>query len=93
LYFFEIFRNGPIHDSFDLNWVYRDSAITDNLTKIIYLGLFKFALFKMQIEVMCLKAMEDFVNNLTVFFESAASDETVIQINGNLVLSNRIGKD
>jgi hypothetical protein len=42
---------------------------------------------------MCLKAMKDFVNNLTIFFESAASDENVVKINSNLVLSNEISED
>jgi hypothetical protein len=40
-----------------------------------------------------LKVMEDFVNNLVMFFESAAPDENVIQINSNLVLSNEISED
>jgi hypothetical protein len=30
LYFLEIFRDGPIDDSFNLDWVYKDSAMTDN---------------------------------------------------------------
>jgi hypothetical protein len=30
LYFFEAFRNRPINDGFNLDWVYRDFAITDN---------------------------------------------------------------
>jgi hypothetical protein len=30
LYFFETFRNRPINDSFNFNWVYRDFAMTDN---------------------------------------------------------------
>jgi hypothetical protein len=47
LYFFEAFRNGPINDSFNLNWVHRDFVITDHQTKIVYLGLFKLALFRM----------------------------------------------
>jgi hypothetical protein len=46
LYFFEAFRNGPINGSFNLDWVHRDFAMTDNQTKIIYLGLFKLALFR-----------------------------------------------
>jgi hypothetical protein len=45
--FFEIFRDGPINDGFDFDWVHGDSAMTDNQTKIIYLGLFKLALFRM----------------------------------------------
>jgi hypothetical protein len=40
-----------------------------------------------------LKAIEDFVNNLIMFFESAALDENIIKINSNLALSNEIGKD
>jgi hypothetical protein len=46
LYFFEAFRDGPVNDSFNLNWVHRDFAMTDDQTKIIYLGLFKLALFR-----------------------------------------------
>jgi hypothetical protein len=42
---------------------------------------------------MCLKAIEDFINNLTIFFESAAPDENVVKINSNLVLSNEISED
>jgi hypothetical protein len=42
---------------------------------------------------MCLKTIEDFVNNLMMFFESTASDENVVEINSNLALSNEIGKD
>jgi hypothetical protein len=37
--------------------------------------------------------MEDFMNNLVMFFESAAPDENVVKINSNLALSNEIGKD
>jgi hypothetical protein len=37
--------------------------------------------------------MEDFVNNLTMFFKSIAPDENVVKINSNLALSNEIGKD
>jgi hypothetical protein len=37
--------------------------------------------------------MEDFMNNLMMFFESTASDENVIKINSNLALSDEIGKD
>jgi hypothetical protein len=37
--------------------------------------------------------MEDFVNDFTMFFKSAASDENVIKINSKLALSNEIGKD
>jgi hypothetical protein len=33
------------------------------------------------------------VNNLVMFFESAALDENVVKINSNLVLSNEISKD
>jgi hypothetical protein len=47
----------------------------------------------MQIEIMHLKAMENFINNFTIFFESAAPDENVIKINSNFALSNEIGKD
>jgi hypothetical protein len=37
--------------------------------------------------------MEDFVNNLAIFFESAAPDENVVKINSNLALGNEVGKD
>jgi hypothetical protein len=37
--------------------------------------------------------MEDFMNNLAMFLESAASDENIVKINSNLALSNEIGKD
>jgi hypothetical protein len=46
-YFFEVFGDRPIHDGFDFDWVHRDFAMTDDQTKIIYLGLFKLALFRM----------------------------------------------
>jgi hypothetical protein len=55
--------------------------------------LFKLAFFRMQIEIMCLKAIEDFINNLAIFFESTALDENIVKINSNLALSNEIGKD
>jgi hypothetical protein len=42
---------------------------------------------------MYLKAMENFVNNFTMFFESAAPDENVVKINSNLALSNEISED
>jgi hypothetical protein len=42
---------------------------------------------------MHLKAMEDFMNNLAMFFESAALDENVVKINSNFALSNEISKD
>jgi hypothetical protein len=29
LYFFKAFRNGPINNSFNLDWVHRDFAMTD----------------------------------------------------------------
>jgi hypothetical protein len=45
-YFFKAFRDGPIDNGFNLDWVHRDSAMTNNQTKIIYLGLFKLALFR-----------------------------------------------
>jgi hypothetical protein len=45
--FFKAFRDRPIYDGFNLHWVHRDFAMTDNQTKIIYLGLFKLALFRM----------------------------------------------
>jgi hypothetical protein len=67
--------------------------MTNNQTKIIYLGLFKLALFRTQIKIMHLKVVEDFINNLTMFFESAAPDENIIKINSNLASSNEIGKD
>jgi hypothetical protein len=47
----------------------------------------------MQIEIMHLKAIEDFVNNLAMFFKSAALDENVVKINSNFVLSDEIGND
>jgi hypothetical protein len=47
----------------------------------------------MQIEIMCLKAMENFMNNLMMFFESAAPDENIVKINSNLALSDETGKD
>jgi hypothetical protein len=50
--------------------------------------LFKLAFFRTQIEIICLKAMKNFVNNLAVFFESAAPNENVVKINSNLVLGN-----
>jgi hypothetical protein len=68
LYFFEAFGDGPINDGFNFDWVHRDFAMTDNQTKIIYLGLFKFALFRTEIKIIHLKAMEDFVNDLMIFF-------------------------
>jgi hypothetical protein len=37
--------------------------------------------------------MEDFVDNLAMFFESTALDENVVQIDSNLALSNEIGED
>jgi hypothetical protein len=37
--------------------------------------------------------MEDFVNNLAMFFKSAAPNENIIKINSNLALSNEVGKD
>jgi hypothetical protein len=37
--------------------------------------------------------MEDFMNNLTMFFKSAASNENVVKINSNLALGNEVGKD
>jgi hypothetical protein len=37
--------------------------------------------------------MEDFVNNLAMFFEGAATNENVVKINSNLALSDEIGKD
>jgi hypothetical protein len=55
--------------------------------------LFKLALFRAQIEIVRLKAMENFVNDLTVFFESTAPDENVIKINSNLALSEEISED
>jgi hypothetical protein len=67
--------------------------MTNNQTKIIYLSLFKLTLFRMQIEVMYLKTMEDFVNNLVMFFKSAALDENIVKINSNPALSNVIGED
>jgi hypothetical protein len=42
---------------------------------------------------MCLKAMENFVNDFMIFFKSAAPDENVVKINSNLALSNEIGED
>jgi hypothetical protein len=47
----------------------------------------------MQIEIIYLKAIEDFVNNLIVFFKSTALDENIVKTNSNLALSNTIGKD
>jgi hypothetical protein len=47
----------------------------------------------MQIEIMHLKAMVNFINNFTMFFKSAAPDENVIKMNDNLALSNEIGED
>jgi hypothetical protein len=55
--------------------------------------LFKLALFRTQIEIVSLKAIEDLVNNLTKFFESTASDENVVKINSNLALSDKISED
>jgi hypothetical protein len=55
--------------------------------------LFELTLFRTQIKIMYLKAMEDFVNNFMMFFESAAPNENVIKINSNLALSNEISKD
>jgi hypothetical protein len=40
-----------------------------------------------------LKTMEDFVNDLVMFFESTAPDENVVQIDSNLALSDEIGKN
>jgi hypothetical protein len=37
--------------------------------------------------------MEDFVNNLAMFFKSAALNENIVKINSNLALSNEVGKD
>jgi hypothetical protein len=37
--------------------------------------------------------MEDFVNNLAMFFKSTAPDENIVKINSNLVLSNEISED
>jgi hypothetical protein len=42
---------------------------------------------------MHLKAIENFMNNLTMFFKSAAPDENIIKINSNIALGNEIGKD
>jgi hypothetical protein len=42
---------------------------------------------------MHLKTIEDFVNNLTIFFESTASDENVIKINSSLALDNKVSED
>jgi hypothetical protein len=47
----------------------------------------------MWIEIVHLKVIEDFMNNLTMFFKSAAPDENIIKINSNLALDNEIGKD
>jgi hypothetical protein len=30
LYFFEAFEDGPINNSFNLDWIHRDFAMTDN---------------------------------------------------------------
>jgi hypothetical protein len=46
LYFLEAFENRPINNSFNLDWIHRDFAMTDNQTKIVYLGLFKLAFFR-----------------------------------------------
>jgi hypothetical protein len=37
--------------------------------------------------------IDDFVNDLTMFFESAAPNENVVKINSNLALSNVISED
>jgi hypothetical protein len=42
---------------------------------------------------MHLKAIEDFVNDLTIFFESTAPNENAVKINSNFALSDNIGKD
>jgi hypothetical protein len=46
LHFFKAFRDGPINNSFNFDQVNRDFAMTDNQAKIIYLGLFKLAFFR-----------------------------------------------
>jgi hypothetical protein len=46
LYVFKAFENRPINNGFNFDWVHRDLAMTDNQTKIIYLGLFKLAFFR-----------------------------------------------
>jgi hypothetical protein len=55
--------------------------------------LFKLALFRMQIKIVRLKAIEDFINNFMMFFKSTASNENVVKINSNLALSNKISED
>jgi hypothetical protein len=42
---------------------------------------------------MHLKAIEDLVDNLTMFFKSTTLNENVVKINSNFVLSDEIGKD
>jgi hypothetical protein len=42
---------------------------------------------------MCLKVMEDFMNDLRIFFKSTALNENVVKTNSNLALSNEIGED
>jgi hypothetical protein len=41
----------------------------------------------------CLKVIENFINNLTMFFESTAPDENVVKVDSNLALSNEFSKD
>jgi hypothetical protein len=55
--------------------------------------LFKLALFRTQVKIMHLKVIENFMNNLAMFFESTAPDENVIKINSNLALSDEISED
>jgi hypothetical protein len=91
--FFEFRGWCPISDGLYLDRVHGNFAGADDQSEIVDMGLLEFTLLGSEVEIMFFETSKNFVDNLSMFLESSAPDEDVVQIDCDFAFSNQICKD
>jgi hypothetical protein len=91
--FFEFCGWCPISDGLYLDRVHGNFARADNQSEVVDMGLLKFALLGLEIQIGFFEASKNFMYNLSVFIESGAPNKNIIQIDCNFAFSNQICED
>ena len=58
-------------------------SFPDNHAKIVDLGLLKVALFRLQVQFIFTKNLQDLTNSFSVVFESVGEDEDIVHVDHN----------
>jgi hypothetical protein len=91
--FFEFRGWCPISDGLYLDWVHGNFAGADDQSEVVDMGLLEFTLLGSEVEIVLFETPKNFVDDLSMFLESSAPDEDVVQIDCYFAFSNQICKD